>query len=711
MKIKIRFTLIYNSLLSFALLIPAFVQAQQISRKSVFERHQVVNHKVDTLNALTVGNGRFAMTLDVTGLQTFPATYQKGIPLGTLSDWGWHSFIQPNDSLLNETFIYHSVKGRQVPYAVQPKEVEKKWAADIVRQNPHRLHLAQLGWVLKNKALPLEPQQLSDIEQVLNPWNGQVSSRFKIDGVWVEVETLALQNEDGLLVKVKGPLVEKGLLGVQLRYPFPTNAFLDEANFFQESAMDQLVLKTQSNTAFSIKRTLHETLYYSLFQSGTPLRSEKIAFGYRFFPQKEATEWVFKLKLTPHEPLFLKAIDYATEKRQAQQNLIHYWEQGAILDFQKTQDPRAFELERRMVLSRYLRKVNCSGPNPPQETGLTYNSWYGKPHIEMFWWHALPFALWGNEAVLEQKMGWYFRAFEQAKKMAKRQGYEGIRWQKMTDNQGGETASSVGSYLIWQQPHLLFFAEQLYRSNPNQTTVVKWAPLIEETARFMSSYLNFDSHKKQYNLGPYLIPSQESYPAKTTLNPFFELAYWQWGLEVAQRWRERMGLERNPSWDRQIKQLAPYPSDENTYWAVASAKNPFQDPEQLRDHPSVLGAFSVVPKQAGFSTQKMKNTLQKVNDSWRWDTAWGWDFPMAAMAAIRLGDPNMALEFLLKKEVKNTYLKNGHNYQTPRLRLYLPGNGGLLIALAQMASAPNGSGFPEDWEVSSEGFPNNLYYP
>ena len=25
----------------------------------------------------------------------------------------------------------------------------------------------------------------------------------------------------------------------------------------------------------------------------------------------------------------------------------------------------------------------------------------------------------------------------------------------------------------------------------------------------------------------------------------------------------------------------------------------------------------------------------------------------------------------------NTYLPNGHNYQDPRLRIYLPGNGGL----------------------------------
>jgi len=59
---------------------------------------------------------------------------------------------------------------------------------------------------------------------------------------------------------------------------------------------------------------------------------------------------------------------------------------------------------------------------------------------------------------------------------------------------------------------------------------------------------------------------------------------------------------------------------------------------------------------------------------------------------------------------KNTYLRNGHNYQNSRLRLYLPGNGGLLTAVAMMAAgwdgAPNRNapGFPDNgkWKVQWE---------
>ncbi|MCC2732421.1 hypothetical protein LK486_18160, partial [Fusicatenibacter saccharivorans] len=49
----------------------------------------------------------------------------------------------------------------------------------------------------------------------------------------------------------------------------------------------------------------------------------------------------------------------------------------------------------------------------------------------------------------------------------------------------------------------------------------------------------------------------------------------------------------------------------------------------------------------------------------------------------------------------NTYLVNGHNYQDGRLRIYLPGNGGLLTTVAMMCAGWDGSegnnpGLPKD---------------
>ena len=87
-----------------------FMHAQIINRKGLVQRHIVKVNGFDSLSSLSVGNGKFAFTVDATGLQTFPAYYEKGIPLGTQSEWGWHSFIdteayKPQEALKESNFV------------------------------------------------------------------------------------------------------------------------------------------------------------------------------------------------------------------------------------------------------------------------------------------------------------------------------------------------------------------------------------------------------------------------------------------------------------------------------------------------------------------------------------------------------------------------------------------------------------------------------
>src|SRR5687768_7074385 len=83
-----------------------FLYAQQtnrVNREQVVRRHTVQLTKADPLSSLSVGNGQFAFTVDVTGLQSFPEDYQKGVPLGTQSSWGWHSFPNAHHFRIDET--------------------------------------------------------------------------------------------------------------------------------------------------------------------------------------------------------------------------------------------------------------------------------------------------------------------------------------------------------------------------------------------------------------------------------------------------------------------------------------------------------------------------------------------------------------------------------------------------------------------------------
>ena len=125
---------------------------------------------------------------------------------------------------------------------------------------------------------------------------------------------------------------------------------------------------------------------------------------------------------------------------------------------------------------------------------------------------------------------------------------------------------------------------------------------------------------------------------------------------------------------------------------------------------AVLGAVGILPMNKLIRDDYMKNTLHWVWDNWNWGKTWGWDYPMTAMNAARLGEPEKAVGALLMDKRTNTYLPNGHNYQDGRLRIYLPGNGGLLTAIAMMCAGWDGCtetnpGFPKDgtWNVRWEG--------
>ncbi|WP_223284615.1 hypothetical protein [Hymenobacter qilianensis] len=387
-----------------------------------------------------------------------------------------------------------------------------------------------------------------------------------------------------------------------------------------------------------------------------------------------------------------------------------FWRSGGAVDFSGTTDSRAKELERRVVLSQYLTKLQGAGSQPPQETGLVLNSWYGRPHLEMHWWHSAHFALWGRPALLEKSLTWYARPDVQAvaRGIAKRQGYEGVRWQKMTDPWGQEGPSSVGAFLIWQQPHFIYFAEEIYRQRPDAATLKLYQDRVSATAEFMASYPFFEKDKDRYILGKGVIPAQERFKAEETFNPTFELVYWNWALNIAQQWRVRQGQPRNPKWDAVLQKLSKLPQANGVYLATESAPDSYTNPEFKTDHPSVLAALGVMPATGQVDPATMRRTFDLIWKDWSWDKTWGWDFPMTSMTATRLGLPDRAVDALLMKVRTNTYLPSGHNYQEDRLPIYLPGNGGLLAAVALMCAGYDGCkeanpGIPKGWKVQWEG--------
>ncbi|MDR1543929.1 MAG: hypothetical protein LBS50_05890 [Prevotellaceae bacterium] len=677
---------------------------ERIDRKALLKRNNPQVSSFDSLASLSVGNGEFAVTVDATGLQTFPELYAKGVPLGTQAQWGWHSFGNPDNYRFEETLKEFDFghDGRKELYSVQfNEEGRPKHAANWYRANPHRLHLGILGLELDEN---MDYKSFTDIHQTLVLEKGLIESSYKLTGQPVRVETCVHPDKDMLAVKVCSPLRP----ALKLRFPYPTGQHTDDACDWNSDEKHKTETGLLTPNSAVLRRIIDSTVYYvSVEWKGKATFAEKSKNCFIITPEEDSVS--ITCSFMPYQPQEQNPDFEATAVTSAAY-WHDFWYDGAAIDFSDCTDPRAKELERRVVLSQYLLAIQCSGSTPPQETGLTYNSWFGKFHLEMIWWHEAQFALWNRPQLLARTMDWYEKAAPTARQIAERQGFNGIRWMKMTDPGGLEAPSGVGSFLIWQQPHYIYLAELLYRDSPDDSILNRYYPLVQETARFMYDFATCEEEKDRYVLKG-IIPAQETLRASETVNSPFELSYWHTGMSLAQKWRERKGEERNPEWDKLMEKLSPLAyNEDNLYLAAETAPDTYKDIRFTSDHPAVLGAWGILPESRLVRKDLMLNTLNWVWDNWNWNRTWGWDYPMVAMAAARLGEPEKAVAALLMDRRTNTYLVNGHNYQDDRLRIYLPGNGGLLTAIAMMCAGWDGCreknpGFPKDgnWNVKWEG--------
>ncbi|MBR1767088.1 MAG: hypothetical protein IJ742_00040 [Prevotella sp.] len=716
------------------MLVPLLASAA-IDRNAVVSRNNPVITKADTLASLSVGNGHFATTVDVTGLQSYPLDYKNGVPLCAMSDWGWHQYpnsknLKPSESEKSFDFGH----GHKEIYAVEYKKKEDgrhKEATEFLRVNPHRLNLGAIGLYLTDeKGKQISLYQLTDIRQEQKLFDGEILSSFVANRKKVEVTTGAHPSKDALYARIKSELLADKRATLRLRFPYPTGKHADDASDWTKPERHNSEIISQTDNHAIIKRTLDATTYYVLLQWEGKADIKKLT-SHDFELSSPDNTLAIAVEYLPGLPSISGSprFSYDLYHIAATNFWRSWWNSGAIVDFSSCTDPRAKELERRVVLSQYLTQINCANNMPPQESGLTYNTWFGRPHLEMTWWHVVDFALWNRPEVVAQILKWYNDiAYPVARKIAERQGFKGIRWMKMTDPWAGEAPSNTGSFLIWQQPHYIYLAEEMYRANPSAETLREYGEQVEATAEFMADFVTFDAAQKRYILKG-ATAMQECMTKDISYNQPFELAYWSYGLSVAQKWRERQGKARVALWDDIIKNLSPLPEAGDIYTAgiaIGAAKNheafdPFDAPAKkvetfadkcCNDHPAVLGACGLLPYTSLYNMEKMKTTLDWVMKNWNWQTTWGWDYGMIAMTAARLGDPETALKALLIDTQKNTYLPSGHNFQTPdRLRIYLPGNGALLTAIAMMCAGWDGCddkenpGFPKNgkWDVRWEG--------
>ena len=668
-----------------------------IDRHALVTRHNLEWN--DLHGEIPLGNGEFCFNADATGLQTFGGN--------TMAHWGWHSAPFPPGFTSADVPPTGTVELGRIT-GPQRKAAARGELDGWMFQNPHPINLGRLR-LARSTGAALEAKDVGRVTRRYELWTGLLTSHFEVDGQPVTVETCVHPTLDLIAVRAESTLLREGKLVVALDFPYPSvhhgSAWAGDWHR-PEAHTSDLVLRESADHA-EIRRTADASTYYAslAWSAGCALRKWPEAagakHGFILAGGKDARlEFVcgFSIKT-------LNALPTVAQTREAgAAHWQEFWNSGGAVDLSPSRDPRWIELERRIVLSQYQMAVQSAGSWPSAETGLMgVDPWSSQFHMEMVWWHLAHYGLWDRWPMAERALGCYQRFLPTARQLAKQYDYRGAKWGKQVGPEGRTAPWSGSIVLHWQQPHPVFFAELEYRLRPTRATLEKWRDIVFATAEYMADFPTPDG-QGSYHLAPIMPPSEQG----VTRDTVFDLAYWRWGLDQAQLWRERMGLAREPRWDEVRRHLASLPVVDGVF--VHSAEWHDTYTKRAWEHPDPIGVLGMLPPLEGVDRETAHRTVLKVWSAWDWKRCWGWDFPWMAMAAARVGEPRLAVEALLKEAGdKNRYDERGVNTGGPCP--YLPGNGGLLYAVAMMAAGWDGAptnhapGFPHDgtWEVRWEG--------
>jgi len=676
------------------------LQHGTINRKVVVQRHNFQITDIHEPGPTQVGNGNFAYGFDVTGMQTFNEQFT------TMSQWSWHSAplpagVSPDD--FRKTPV--NVHGRMIPYDLP--DPQQAMLTQWLAANPHRFNLGRIGlWLKKKDGTTATAKELQHASQYFDLWTAVAVSTFEVEGQTVKVTTVADPDKDIIAFSIQSPLIAEGRLGVFIDFPYASLDAFSNGSDYNKPQLHQTRLIQQTSHSAMFKRVMDSALYQvAASWTGRDTIKKEGPHRYKFFPAGETNiQYVFRFSpQQTKQPVY----SFAEVKMHSEKYWPQFWNSGGCIDLSQSRDPRWVELERRIVLSQFIMKINASGNYPPQETGLVNNSWYGRFHYEMILWHTAHYALWDRWPLLNNSLHVYSDNLQAAKDRAFMQGYNGARYPKCTGPDGREWPHPIHAFLVWQQPHPIFFADLDYRAHPSKATLDKWLRITDASADFLASYAYFDSVKNQYVLDAPIsfVPENNNYYKDR--NPAFELAYWRYALRTAQLLRQKAGFPEKPLWNKVYQQLAAIPAKDSTYEQWENIDGMWT--KFNFEHPAMLGIYGLLPGD-GVDTAVMRKTFRRILSGWKFDTGWGWDFPMAAMTAARLGEGDEAINMLLHASSKNNYdihgfVGGGNPYP------YIPTNGGLLYAVALMAAGWDGDngvlqpGFPKDgsWVIKWEG--------
>lgn len=589
-------------------------------KKSDIIKYNLKFNHIDSKNPVTIGNGDFAITLDQTGTQSLYEIY-KDIPLSTMSNKNW---------------FYKDKKDIKPSYvdgkAYMLFNLDNDPNYQINRQYPFKYSFMQILLYDNDKLIDIN--NIKDVKQELDLYKGIVTSSFNYKEKINKTTSFIYQDHDEFNFKLQSDNLN---LALKFNYPSYTK------NGYRLDILPNVLVKEDRITLLyddknSLSFKLKSSSNYQIVENTLIFDDNNVSFSLALDEIKEG-----------------KLLD-------------EFWkcDNGIIIDNE--------ELVKKMVLSKYLLHVNSTGIYPPQESGLTYNCWNSKFHLEMHLIHSLWNIYNNHVGDLVKSFDYYLSIMPSSLKRASLNGYKGLRFPKMTGPDGEDSPSNIGPLLIWQAPHILFMLQEIYYLYNKENIIKKYEPLISGTIDFMISFLTLKDSKYQM-LDP-LLEACESIPLDRCQNPSFELEYWRYTLERQPKIDTVLyGHQRYDYLDITSKIITPK-EDDGIYLKTYGVIDKY---DLYKDHPTE-GFLMSFFKSKIVDKEKMVKTIDYILKNMDLSSYWGWDFPFLGLSLLNCGEIEKSNEVTQLNTINNQYLYNGYN-TSPRddLKAYLPGNGAFLI--------------------------------
>ncbi len=703
---------------------PQSILGKELSRAEV---KTVSDHNLIYTNlqepALFTGNGSIGMSVDVTGTQLLRADYTPQT-IFTIAQNIWHDPPMP-DSLRNVQLArqkYPHGENRTLEYVNPASPIQSK-LYDFLRKYPNKFNLFNVALTMSAGGQELASvKELSDINQTLDLRNGIIRSLYKWNGVTTKAESYVHAQKDLLVfhfadsaaapisrkLRIRfdspdawdpryekaAPAVKLSAGGVYSLIDFGSSK--DQRTFWALRAMPgdfsyavvgritaEVASVTFSEQEMIVELAPYARKEFTIVLSATSAKDSKD-------PLKAGKKAVTSALSHGYNELLKDHVAWWHD----------FWNRAGIDLY--SADGRGKTLERWYYLSLYHLACNDRGTLPPAEGGLVANSWYGKFHLEMHFWHAIGFLAANRPDMLAPSLPWYLQALPQAKLNAATMGLQGAKYPKMTSFPGKESPGSTNLRIYWHVGEIPTIIWWYYLYTGDEKFLQRMYPVLQNTAEFVRSFVVQNPKTGVYEILPPIATCDETTIPDSVRNPGFTLAEFNVALDVAAKASKLLNqdVELSRQWRHVRDHLAPIPHNGEAYLIYESFAGTWT-PKHTRSHPSVLGPF--FPTRVVPDDRLIRTTYDKVLSSWSWDKTWGWDFGFTAAVGAYLNRPNDAVNVLLHAEKA---LSPAVTFRGGSVNSYLPGNGALVMAINEMLlQSLDGyirlfRGIPPDWRVA-----------